>query len=460
MRSDLRTQLARYGELHRSQQLPVELDDVFAEAVASLPSPNFLLRRVVASLGAAAMVALLIGIPAILLRSSPDNVTETPVEAVPVAVPSTTPEAVVEPAGPTYEYSMVEELADGSLVGIQQGSIFRSEDGGESWSLWYEQGIGIDVMVKAPDGAIVAVFNSNSTTEALGPDSTVNDTPEVHRYDPTTGEWSIIELERPPFPGGNATAQPIDNEETACARSGLESWVDGNSAMVGDRIVILGDQRVMGKGICEGDFQFLWTSQDGLDWKLITDLGVDGYLTELLWWNDQYVAIGADRPHFIGAGGPTPRIWTSSDLESWTERSADLSDVPPGGFVYTIPEGVAGWNFPLPPELAAHSPVPDVVVGTEGISITFNVLHFRPGLDESITSLAALEQWLADAGQPEQTDPSLGELLEVDGVDFPLDVEELKYLNSWFDIEEPFGTLTVSSTDGIRWGASYVPPVE
>jgi hypothetical protein len=464
MKTDLKTQLSGYGQYHREYQDAIEPEDVLVGfAGISEPGPNYVVRRIVVACAAALVIALFIGIPALLFSTENPEPAETPTATVPLDVPeSTSPEstspAVSVPEVPRYEgYAMVEELDDGSVVGIQQGSIWRSEDSGESWSIWYEQGIGIDVMVKAPDGAIIAVFNSNSTTEALGVGSTVNDTPEIHRFDPESREWSIIELERPPYPGGNSTAQPIDNVETPCARSGLSSWVDGNAAMVGDQIVILGDQRVMGKGICEGDFQSLWTSQDGLNWSLIPELGIDGYITELIWWNDQYVAIGADRPHFIGGGGPLPRIWTSSDLESWTERPFDLSSIPSGGEIHTLPEGVTGWT-PVPADQAAYSSVPDVGVGADGISITFNVQHYRPGLDESITSIEGLAQWLADAGQAEQVDPSLGELVSGFGIDFPLDAEEVRELNSFFNLEEPFGTFTVTSTDGIGWNASYKPP--
>jgi hypothetical protein len=464
MKTDLKTQLSGYGQYHRESQNPVGPEDVLVGlAGTDKDAPNYVLRRVVVALGAALVIGLFIGIPALLFSTENPEPADTPAATTPLDVPeSTSPEstspAVSVPEVPRYEgYAMVEELDDGSLVGLQHGSVSRSTDGGESWSIWYEQEFGIDVMVKAPDGAIIAVFNSNSTTEALGADSTVNDTPEVHRFDPESREWSIIELERPPYPGGDSTAQPIDNVETPCARSGLESWVDGNAAMVGDQIVILGDQRVMGKGICEGDFQFLWTSQDGLDWTLITEMGVDGYITELIWWNDQYVAIGADRPHFIGGGGPLPRIWTSPDLASWNERPIDVSSIPSGGKIHTVPEGIGGF-LPIPADQAAYSPVPDVVAGADSISITFNVLHHRPGLDESITSVEDLAQWLADAGQAEQVDPSLGELVSGFGIDFPLDAEEVRELNSFFNLEEPFGTFTVTSTDGIGWNASYKPP--
>jgi hypothetical protein len=349
------------------------------------------------------------------------------------------------PEVPRYEgYAMVEELDDGSVVGISQGTIWRSEDGGESWSVWYEN-FRIEVMIKAPDGAILAVRESTLIDESYGQGSTVNHTPEIHRFDQALDEWSVFQLPRPEFPNGD-TAE-IDHTETSCEISGFHSWVSGNSFVVGDRIVILGDQRVTADGICEESFQFLWTSSNGVDWDLVPDIDANGYLANLLWTGDHYVGIGSERPSYIGGGGPVPMIWTSDDLVSWTEQPVDMSDLPEGASILVTPDRFVSFE--------GRAPF-DVKQDSNGMVLTFDVLRYRPGLDESITDIEALEIWHSDAGLPEQQDPSLEELIASMGIDFPLDADELDSLQSYFNVKEPYGTLALSSEDGAAWSADYV----
>jgi hypothetical protein len=52
---------------------------------------------------------------------------------------------------------------------------------------------------------------------------------------------------------------------------------------------------------------------------------------------------------------------------------------------------------------------------------------------------------------------SLAESLEFDGIDFPLDDEELRLLSGFYDVREPIGTLTLTSVDGTDWEANYNP---
>lgn len=440
MKTDLKTQLARYGEFHRSEQAPVEIDEVFVEAVASSVGPNFRMRRTVVGFGAAAFVALLIGVPAILLGGP------TASDTAPLNVPSTEPVVVDVPtAQPVYEgYAMVQQMDDGTLVGIKKGAIWRSHDSGESWNYWYSSGI--EVLFKVSGGPLVAIRNHDGTMlEGFGENSNVNASPEAHSFDPATQEWTVTSLPRPELPPDLEPAS-MDPNDTECELGGLQSWVDGIAGVSGASIVVLGDHRIVGEGICYENFQVMWVSDDGVNWDLIPDLGVVGYLADLVWTGEQYIGIGSDR--FVGGGGPVPRIWTSDDLSQWTERPVDLTMLPEDAFT-SVPAAGAVTHEGRDAFLKSQEN------GT--ISVGFDVLRYRPGLDESITSLEELEQWLADVGQPEQTQPSLGELLELDGVDFPLDVDELNYLNSLFNPKEPYGTFTISSTDGSEWTADYQP---
>lgn len=453
MKTDIEQQLAEYGSLHRANQEPLQFEDVTSIRLHVSAAPDYGRRRMIAALSGVAFVAVVIGIPVLVFDGpATEPPLAEPIETLPAVAPESIPDETapepVHPDEPIHEgYAMVTELDDGSLVGVSQGTVWRSEDGGSSWQTWYEQSSEIDVITKASDGAIIAIRNFNTDIDTFGSDSYVNETPEVHRFDPTTEQWSVIKLPRPDFPGAGSP-EPIDNTETECVRSGLESWVDGNSAVVGDRIVVLGDQRVIGKGICEGDFQFLWTSDDGIQWELIPQIGVDGYFAGFVWTGDQYIAYGSPRPHFIGGGGPTPQIWTSTDLQTWTERTPDFTGLPAEWFVSIGPAGVTGFLGGT----SVHT-----TTGPDGTTLSFVVGHYRPGLDESIGSLDELEGWLAEAGAPKQADPSLGELLAASGIDFPLDEDELFQLNHMFDIKEPIGTLTLSSTDGSEWVVDYQP---
>ena len=51
----------------------------------------------------------------------------------------------------------------------------------------------------------------------------------------------------------------------------------------------------------------------------------------------------------------------------------------------------------------------------------------------------------------------LEEYLAEIGVDFPLDEQETEELNSVFDINEPYGALTLTTGDGIAWETAYTP---
>ena len=447
MSTDLLTQLSEYGAYHREMQEPVQPGDSMTRAVtpAPDPEPDYLLRRIGAALLAAAVVVLLIAIPA-MLRGPAEGPAESVATTVPVEPPTTIAATTIPPveADPEVEYEgyvMVQRLGDDSLVGLQSGSVWRSTDDGVTWEVWYEQAHEIDVIAVAPDGTLLAVRNPNSYSPALGEGSTVNDTPEVHRFDQTSGQWSVIGLPRPDLPDN------ADAEAGECPLGGIQSWVDGNAAVVGDRIVILGDHRVVADGICDDDFQFLWTSSDGMEWSLVPSLDIDGYLAGIEWFQESYVGFGSARPFYVGGGGPMPRVWTSADLATWVERTLDLSSIPSDGYVQVD-------------ALGQTSHLGTVSVGTttsDGrLAASFQVFRDRPGLD-SIESIQQLEQWLSDAGSPPQSDPDLEELLASIDVTFPMDREEADELAAFFGMREPNGTLTVSTADGIEWESAYTP---
>lgn len=50
---------------------------------------------------------------------------------------------------------------------------------------------------------------------------------------------------------------------------------------------------------------------------------------------------------------------------------------------------------------------------------------------------------------------NLEESLELGGIDFPLDDDEVRHLIGLYDVREPFGTLTMTTTNSIDWEASF-----
>jgi len=447
MSTDLLTDLAEYGHYHREVQQPVRPVEAAQHALtpALAPArPNYTMRRAAAALVAAVLVILLISIPALLRGPESvgpaDSVANTmaldpPTTGGTVDSPSTasaTPELQGGPDG----FTMLHTLADTSLIALSQMNVWRSTNNGETWEEWYAQDHEIDLLAVARDGAVIAVRNPNETSESPGTGTSVNGTPEVHRLDPASGTWSVIPLPRPAMPAPDLAPQPEDIEQ--CGLYGLSSWVDGSAVAAGEQIVILGDQRVVANGICDEDFQFLWTSSDGLEWDLEPEIGVDGYLTGIIWRGDQLVGYGSSRPSYVGPGSPEPQVWTTTDLGSWTEQSLDLLTLPEGSIVQYWPE---------------------IVDDPAGLSLIFPVERYRPGLDNSISDVEALRQWRLDAGLPESpTDElSLEESLELDGVDFPLEADELTLLNNFYDVRESLGTLTLTTADGSDWESVYAP---
>ena len=457
MSTDLLTDLAEYGHHHREAQPPVTpveaAQHALTPALAPAP-PNYAMRRAGAALVAGLLVILLISIPALLRGPESEGPADSAAATTPVDVTSTlgattVPGAESTPAELEFEgFVMLHSLRDDSLVGLKDGTVWRSTDDGQNWKPWYEQSHEIDLLAVAPDGAVLAVRNPNSTSAALGEGSTVNDTPQVHRFDEATSEWSIIDLPRPDLPGESRGAVSTLVDATECPLGGIQSWVDGNAVVVGERIAILGDHRVVADGICDEDFQFLWTSPDGMEWSIVPSIGIDGYLAGISWFQDSYIGFGSSRPFYVGGGGPTPQVWSSADLDMWVERTPGPSSMPSDGFIQAGSIGQASFVGNLP----VGSTTTD-----EQLAVSFQVFRDRPGLD-SIESSQQLEEWLNDAGLPPQSDPSLEELLDSTGLDFPLDQDEVDELVALFGVQEAYGTLTLWTSDGIEWETEYTAP--
>lgn len=449
MSTDLKSQLGEYGKYHEERQPPVTSAEIAAELTRpqeATPKPNYALRRATAALVAAAVVTALIAVPA-LLFGGPDE-PETVMATEPLTEPevSSTVPAVVE--SETFEgYAQVQSLEDGILVGLADGSIMRSDDEGERWTVW-RQGVGLELLLVLADGRVLAVDNKDEYSDAYGPDSMVNGTPELHLYEPASDAWSVVQLPRPDLPFDDLKPASMDPNQATCPLGGLRSWVDGIDIAADESFAILGQQRVNAEGICSDSFDFVWTSQDLREWSIIPTIEIDGHLSRLLRFGGTWVGVGSERAGYVGGGGPLPRVWTSVDLTTWEERPLDLSALPGDASVFVTPKqatpmmGVSGSQLTL----------------TDGLSLTLRVWRYRPGI-EDLTSVEDLRTWLLAAGQEPDPDDdvTLEDSLEYLDVDFPVDAEEIHSLESYYSLREDYGTLILTSSDGYNWSAEYRP---
>lgn len=451
MKTDLRNQLSEYGKYHEEQQPRVGTEDIVSGLTryrATAPKPNYALRRAMAALAAAAVVTAFIAVPALLLGGG--EVSEPPLATEPLPEPdvATTAVTVAESTTPQIEgYAQVQSLEDGSLVGLINGSIWRSDDDGVSWTVW-RQGGGIELLLILDDGRVVGVDNKNEYSEALGANSVVNGTPELHLYDPGSDSWEVVQLPRPDLPYDDLEPASMDPNDTTCPLGGLQSWVDGSDIAAGSTFAILGQQRLNADGICDESFDFIWTSEDLHSWSIIPSVGVDGHLSRLFWLDGTWVGVGSERAGYVGGGGPLPRVWTSTDLTAWEPRPLDLSSVPSDASVAISPENSNAMVGMDSSRLTL----------SDGASLELRVWRFRPGI-EDLASVEDLRSWLVDAGQDPDLDDdfSLEDNLAYLDVDFPLDAEEIHTLEGYYSSQEDYGTLIMTSPDGYDWFAEYRP---
>jgi hypothetical protein len=452
MTTDLRDQLSEYGKYHEEHQPGVATADIVAALTrsrATANKPNYALRRAMAALAAAAVVTALIAVPALLFGGG--EVADPPPATEPLPEPdtaTTVATTVVDITTPQIEgYAQVQSLEDGTLVGLVNGSIWRSDDEGVSWTMW-RQGGGIELLLVLDDGRVLGVDNKNAYSEALGPNSVVNGTPDLHVFVPASQTWNVVELPRPDLPLDDLKPATMDPNDTTCPLGGLQSWVDRSDIAAGGNFAILGQHRLNADGICDDAFEFIWISEDLLDWTIIPSIDIEGHISRLFALDGTWVGIGSERAGYVGGGGPLPRVWTSTDLEVWEERSLDLSSLPEGASVYIGPENsnaMVGINSSR-------------LTLTEDASLELRVWRYRPGI-EDLTSVEELRAWLVDAGEDPDLDDdfSLEDNLESLDVDFPVDAEEIKTLRSYYSLHEDYGTLILSSSDGVSWLAEYRP---
>ncbi|MEN8237889.1 MAG: hypothetical protein ABFR53_01680 [Actinomycetota bacterium] len=412
--------------------------------------------RVVA---AAAAVVLIAGAGAFALRGT--EAADTPVTGSQEQTATTihVQEQVDSPATPVVaspfdDFSALRRLeATGDLIGLKFNSIWKSTDGGETWSLFHgEPGQMIETLDVSADGAIVAIENLNDVRKGeLGPDSVSNDSPRVHMYDPNSDQWRVMTLPRPDLPIEDLAPAPMDGTGT-CELGGLQSWVDGTAVAFGPEIVIVGGHSVVGEGVCNESFQLLWTSPNGLDWTIVPDTGAEAYLTGLVWADDSYIGYGTPLAQFPGVDRDEATnaelslgIFTTTDLSTWTQVPLNLAVLPENVVVDTAPP--ASDNSGI--RMAGVVPTSD---GT--VAFTFPVLHRLPGPNLDLPDVEALHQWLIDSRLIAESDTTdtVQQTLEMMGVEFPLDTQEVEWLANYYLVDlEQVGRLLVEKDVGDGW---------
>ena len=396
-------------------------------------------RRVPRSLVVSGLVALVVFVVLAPIDLFSESDSASPSDANPSSTVSAEPSlpVAVESAVPSFgEYGSVRQVpSTGELVGLKNQEVWLSNDDGETWTVLAAADHDFELLEIASDGSVLVIRNPSGIDRgALGLDSVSNPTPELHRFDPTTREWQIVVLPRPELPVEDLSPAPED--AATCPLFGLQSFVDAAAISVGLEIVILGNHRVVGDGVCDELFQHIWVSEDGFDWEMFDIRNLDGWIDGLFRIDERYVGYGNTVPAYIADPRGMLRMWTMETLPEWVELELDLSALPDGAVLHSLADG--------------GSPS---IVGPDGIAMVFFDVELPILGLADLNSIEALNEWLfAAKGLGETTVEELDALL---AADFPLDQEEIDNLRSFYWLFERHGWATLRSSDGLIWQATY-----
>lgn len=401
--------------------------------------------------GAWAAAAGLVGVLALfspwLLMSDPDPSVGVPEEPVaPVATVAEDPvveEPLAEEAADDPIFPVVVEVeATGDLIAINRRHAFRSTDGGETWREILGHG-GVDLIDVAPDGTLIAVRNGTEIEMGVfGPNTWVREPGFVYRYDQATDGWESSELPRPAFPVDDPVPAPMDGS-TGCGLAGIHWTWDALSIAMGERMVIAGEQRIVEENICDESFQFFWVSDDGGEtWTIIEETGISGYIVSLTSFDGTYVAFGSDVKWYSGVSDRTIQVWTSPDLVVWEEADLDLSVLPDNFLPSVYPDNEVSWGLGTTATVRTDDGVLRLVVP---------IWLVLPGPPDDVSSLEELNDWAAANNR----DRIAQETLDFGDIDFPLDDDELAWLNNYFLATDRGERLTIETADGLTWTTRY-----
>jgi hypothetical protein len=315
-------------------------------------------------------------------------------------------------------------------VGESDG-VLRSTDDGVSWEKILEAVPGdAEGLFSAGEVVVLVIEDDNPARDTVSPSSVVSEAPRVLVFDPATGAQSEILLPRPDDPEMGGLS--LEESTEGCALGGYQSWVRADSVAVGDRIVITGNHQLVGRladgtVICDSQVyrHLTWTSDDrGKTWELheAAPLGA------IAWTGEGFVGWSMANTSGRFRGAPDG-LDVSSDGLTWTSVVTTPA-IPEGSLFSETSIGSAG----------------DTVIAWAGVQ------GWMTKVPEDVTDPEQLRDVLAI-----DDDMDVAEVLEMIGVDLPLDAEEKEMIARFNGSSEPIGAvIAVSKDQGLTWSSSYV----
>lgn len=324
------------------------------------------------------------------------------------------------------------EFHDSALYTVTAGAaeqILRSDDGGKTWEtvLSAHPGDG-EGLFTVGELVVQVVEDDQPARDTVEVGSVVSEAPRVLVYDPQTGRSFETTLPRPDEP--EMTGLPLEGT-SSCALGGYQSSIRAGSVAVGDRLLVVGTHQLVGElasglVMCDRAYRHVaWTSDDGgATWE-IHDVPSVG---SIAWTGSRF--IGWSPSGETGARD----ILTSDDGVAWT-AAASTSTAPD--------EGIA-----VGP--AQFSVAGDHVIGL----VEFHT--FTAEIPQDATYPEDLREVL-NLKPANETDVTPEEILEMLGVDLPLDESEREIIARFNGSTLPSGAIIATSKDaGDTWEINAV----
>jgi hypothetical protein len=331
------------------------------------------------------------------------------------------------------ELASIDAIGDVLYAASAGGSdgVLRSADDGVTWENVLVADPGdAEGLFSAGDVVVLVIEDDNPARHTVSPSSVVSQAPRVLVFDPATGARSETLLPRPEDPEMGGLS--LEESTEGCALGGYQSWVRAESVAVGDRIVITGNHQLVGRladgtVICDSQAyrHLTWTSDDrGKTW----DLHEAAPLGAIAWTGDRFVG------------------WSMADTSGRFRGAPDSLDVSSDGLTWAsvvttpaIPEGS------LFSETSIDS-AGDTVIAWAGVQ------GWMTKVPDDVTDPEQLRELLAI-----DDDMDVAQVLEMIGVDLPLDAEEKEMIARFNGSSEPIGAVIAVSNDrGLTWSSSYV----
>lgn len=324
------------------------------------------------------------------------------------------------------------EFHDGALYTVTAGAadqVLRSDDGGDTWEtvLSADPGDG-EGLFSVGDLVVQVVEDDQPARGTVEAGSVVSEAPRVLVYDPQTGRSVEMTLPRPDDPA--MTGLPLEGT-SSCALGGYQSSIRAGSVAAGDRLLVVGTHQLVGElasglVMCDRAYRHVaWTSDDGgATWE-IHDAPAVG---SIAWTGSRFVGWSPS-----GETGPRD-ILTSDDGVAWTAAASTSSAPDQGIAVGPAQFSVAG----------------DMVVGL----VEFHT--FTAEIPQDVTDPEDLREVL-NLKPAHETDVAPEEILEMLGVDLPLDDSEREIIARFNGSTLPSGAIIATSMDaGATWEVNAV----